>query len=299
MIAGVGDDDGEDVAGVGGAAADGDEHRPVLVDESDPQRARKVVRGVHGFDAGCGEGRAGVDRLDVGSGVIGQVQRGVQQAGDADVVDVAAVAECERGGFVLGAGAADLVRQCRRARLALGHGFDRVEDLDVPGAPAEVRAEVGGHARPRERVTLLVDLRLGPHDDAGDAEAALQATACGEGIGERLPLGLVDALERDDRLAFDLVQVALACHGRLAVEQHRAAAALARWRAAVLGRGDVELLAERGEQVGVAPPHRHRGAVDLERHAPHPSRRLGSAGASSSSVTFTVCQTGRRRNAPA
>ena len=32
---------------------------------------------------------------------------------------------------------------------------------------------------------LLVDLRFGAHDDARDAEPALQAAACGERIGER------------------------------------------------------------------------------------------------------------------
>ena len=85
-----------------------------------------------------------------------------------------------------------------------------------------------------ERVALLVDLRLGPHHDAGDAEPALQTAARGEGVGEALPLGLVDTFERDDRLAVGLGDVVLARHGRLAVDQHRAAAALTRRRAAVL-----------------------------------------------------------------
>ena len=102
-----------------------------------------------------------------------------------------------------------------------------------------------------ERRPLLVDLGLGAHDDAGDAETALQPAAGGEGVGERLALGLVDTLERDDRAAVDLVERLLARHDRLAVDQHRAAPALARRRAPVLGRGDVELLAERGQQVGV------------------------------------------------
>ena len=53
---------------------------------------------------------------------------------------------------------------------------------------------------------LLVDLRLGPHHDAGDAEPALQPAARGERVGEALALVGVDALERDDRLAGDLVQ---------------------------------------------------------------------------------------------
>ena len=108
-------------------------------------------------------------------------------------------------------------------------------------------------------VALLVDLGLGPHDDAGDAEAALQPAAGGEGVGVALALVVVDALERDDRAAGHLGQRLLARHDGLAVDQHRAAPALARRRAAVLGRRDVELLAEGGEQVRVVGPDRPAG----------------------------------------
>ena len=64
-----------------------------------------------------------------------------------------------------------------------------------------------------------------------------------------------EAFERGDRLARHLGQRLLARHDGLAVDQHRAAPALARRRAAVLRRGDVELLAQRGEQVRVIGPH--------------------------------------------
>ena len=131
----------------------------------------------------------------------------------------------------------------------MGDGLDRVEDLDVAGAAAEVGAEVGRHLLAGEVGALLVDLGLGPHHDAGDAEPALQPAARGEGVGEGLALGLVDTFERDDRLPGDLVEVVLARHDGLAVDQHRAAPALTRRRAAVLGRGDVEFLAQRREQV--------------------------------------------------
>ena len=74
----------------------------------------------------------------------------------------------------------------------------------------------------------------------------------------------VDALERDDRPTGDLGQRLLARHDGLAVDQHGAAAALAGRRAAVLRRGDVELLAERGEQVGMVGPHGDLVAVERE-----------------------------------
>ena len=50
---------------------------------------------------------------DVGAGVVGEPQRGVEHAGHADVVDVPAVAERELGRLVLGAAPADLGRQRR------------------------------------------------------------------------------------------------------------------------------------------------------------------------------------------
>ena len=74
----------------------------------------------------------------------------------------------------------------------------------------------------------------------------------------------VDALERDDRLAGDLGQRLLAADDGLAVDEHGAAAALPRRRAAVLRRGDVELLAQRGQQVRVVVADGHRRAVELE-----------------------------------
>ena len=49
-------------------------------------------------------------RHDLGAGVVGEVERGVQHAGDAQVVDVAAVAEGQLRRLVLRAPAADAAR---------------------------------------------------------------------------------------------------------------------------------------------------------------------------------------------
>ena len=53
----LGDDDRQHVAGVGGAPALGDEDRPVLVDDADPQLAGDVGGGEHGDDARRRRGR--------------------------------------------------------------------------------------------------------------------------------------------------------------------------------------------------------------------------------------------------
>ena len=234
VVTGVGDDDRQHVAGVRGATTDGDQYGPVLVDDPDPQLAGQVGGGEHGLDAGCGEGRGRIDGHDVGAGVIGEVQRGVQHSGDPDVVDVVPLAHRQWCRFVLRAGTSDRGGEGRLERLAVGNRFDRVEDLHVPGATAQMGTEVRGHARLRQRRALLVDLGLGPHHDAGDAESALETTAGGERVGEALTLRFVDTLERDDRLALGLGDVVLTRHDRLAVDHHRATAALARRRATIL-----------------------------------------------------------------
>ena len=93
----LGDDDREHVAGVGRPPADRDHDRPVLVDDADAQLAGDVGGGEDRDDAVGGRRRGDVDRRHVGPGVVGEAQRGVQHAGHADVVDVAAVAEGELG----------------------------------------------------------------------------------------------------------------------------------------------------------------------------------------------------------
>ena len=230
----------------------------------DPQLTRDVSSREH-TDHTVGRGRrGGVDRRDVGAGVVGQVQCAVEHPRHAQVVDVVAIPERQLGRLVLGARCADARTEGRLERLALGDGLDGVEDLHVPGAAAEVGAEVRSHRRAIEVGALLVDLRLGPHDDARDAEAALQATAGGERVGEAAPLIGVDALEGHDRRPGDLGQRQVAADHRLAVDEHRAAPALPRRRAPVLRRRDVELLAQRGEQMGVVGAHGHRRAVDRQ-----------------------------------
>ena len=89
LLPGPGHHDGEHVAGVGRAAALGDEHRPVLVDQPDAQLTRHVGRGEHGDDTGRRAGGGAVDAAHVGAGVVGEAQGGVQQARRPQVVDVA------------------------------------------------------------------------------------------------------------------------------------------------------------------------------------------------------------------
>ena len=76
----VGDDDGEDVAEIRGAAPLGDEHGPVGVDDPDAQLTGDVGGGEHGLDTRQGACGRGVDAEHVGSGVVGEPEGAVQHA---------------------------------------------------------------------------------------------------------------------------------------------------------------------------------------------------------------------------
>src|SRR5207248_3964131 len=104
---------------------------------------------------------------------------------------------------------------------------------------------------PIEARTLLLEQRRDPDEDARGTEAALQRTGGGECRRQRVALFFREALQCRDARAGDLVHRQIAADDRFAVDEHRAAAALSRRRAAVLGRDDVQLLPQGGEQVWV------------------------------------------------
>ncbi len=268
-----GDDDGEHVAEVGRAAADRDHHWPVGVDDPDPQVAGDVGGGEHGLDPGLRQRGGRVDREDVGAGVLGEAQRGVQHAGQPDVVDIGLVAEHELIALVADAATADAPLDGRRRRRRetgrLRHGavrqrLDGVEDLDVPRAAAQVGAEMAGRVLAGEIRPLLVDEALCSQHDAGDAEPALEGSAFGEGLGVATALILRHALQGDHVLPLGAAERHLARHDGLAVEQDGAAPALAARGAPVLGARDAELLAEGGQEVGMIVGDLDLGAVEHE-----------------------------------
>ena len=151
-----------------------------------------------------------------------------QHAGHADVVDVAAVAECERCGLVLGAGsptseasAGSHTTPWATASIAsriLTYPVQRHRCAPRCGAmPSRVSDEPFLSICAFARMTMPG--MQNPHCSPPHAANA---------FGERVPLGLVDPFERDDRGALDLGHVALAGHDRLAVDEHGAAPALTR-----------------------------------------------------------------------
>ncbi len=134
---------------------------------------------------GTAGGGARVDADHVGTGVVGEAHRPVQHAGRAQVVDVGLVAEREVEALIAASARADAAERFERDRLALGEQFDRVEDLHVARATAQVRAEVAGRGVAVEVGALLLEQRRDPHEDPRGAEAALQRAGRRERGGQR------------------------------------------------------------------------------------------------------------------
>ena len=231
----VGDDDGENVTQIGRAATFRDEHRPVGVDDPDARIARHVGGGEHRRDAGHGAGAHGVDPHDVGPGVIGEPERPVQHARDAQVVDIAAVAERECGGRRRHAcptlRAAD--------RVAAGWVARRRAARRRRGSSCTRCSGTGGHRGARRLVAGGRRLSCRSAPSGGRRSPACRSRTAGrrsrEGGRVATPLGGVEAFQGRDGVTCRLVQGYQATHRRLAVDEHRAAAALAPRGAAVLG----------------------------------------------------------------
>jgi hypothetical protein len=134
--------------------------------------------------------------------------------------------------------------------------FDRVDDLDVPRATAQVPVDRRRDLLARG-VLILVDQVLCPQRDPRDAEAALQARRRDESARKLLALALVESLEGRDLLAVALRRRCRARHFRRAIDDREAATALSLRLAPVLQRLRPAPSAQRIEQGLVA--------LDLER----------------------------------
>ena len=90
--------------------------------------------------------------------------------------------------------------------------------------------------------------RFQSHDDSGSTETALGTSRIAERLG---PFGLHGGLQAHDRCHFASSNSASWSHARnprLAVNQHRAAAALALWAAAVLCTGQTQVVSQSAQQ---------------------------------------------------
>ena len=202
--------------------------------------------------------------------MVGEAKRAVEQPRGGHVADVRVVAERELVAAVARAARADASARVRLGqRLAApcrGDELDRVDDLHVPRAAAEV-AEQRVRDLVAGRVGVLLEQRLRLQHDAGRAVAALRRAGGDEAVGPHAPLLVRQPLLRHDVLSLDARRLLRAGDDRLPVDDHRAGAARALGRAAVLDRAEPELLAQHLEQALAFPRIRgHALAVEGELH---------------------------------
>ena len=230
--------------------------------------AGNVLRGEDAFDSLLAQSLRGIDAEDLRPRMIREPQSRVQHSRDPHVIDVGTPPDGEIASLVLDAGASDAARKLYVHFGACGEELDRIENLHVARAAAEVRSEKAGRFGTGDARASRVEERLRPHDDSRSAEAALERSLRGEGVGEAIELLRVDALEGLDLLACGGVQRLRAARDGSSLDQDRAAAALARGRAPVFRRDHAQLFAERGEKMRMAALDFYFLAVEGEsRHA--------------------------------
>jgi hypothetical protein len=284
------DHDGQNVAHATGLFAHRDQHRPILLDQSDVTVARHVSGGDDARYAGYVSRGLGVDTAHQRPRMIGEAQGGAEHARHLDVVDVWFFAQYGGHAFV--------ARQCRsdpfprigRRRVLAAPGscvhLHRVDDLRVPGAATKVGAEPLGDLVAGRR-GIVVHQADRPGCESRNAKPALNPAARDESLRDLGPLLRVRPFQRGDRPPVDLPRLERAGQARLAVDPHRAATALGLRFAAVLGRDDVEVLAQHVEQAALstdsvchfAPVEREGDRFQLvvlfAKHAEHPLARKG------------------------
>ena len=148
---------------------------------------------------------------------------------------------------------------CARRAHARGRQPDRVEDLRVAGAAAEVAGELlADLVVPRARHAL--EQRRGRDDEARRAEAALHRPRLDERLLDAVqPVLAAQPLDRRHLVAVRLRRQDEARAHELAVEQHRARAALA-LLARVLRAGQPERVAQRVSRLSPAQTSASRGS---------------------------------------
>ena len=227
-----------------------------------------VLIGVDAHDAGHLQGARRIDGADLGAGIRAALELDNQGAGGHQVARVDGTALEQRLRVLLGLLVGDLlVRNAIAAGVVDGQlrhlkahlharlvekAHDGTQLALVAAAAAEVAGELARKllARGDEARVLLSGAgeRQHVHDEAGGAKAALLGTFGSHRTGERLGLGL-ETLERGDGMALDARGGNRAAQYRVAVEPHRAQAAVGGLAGAAHRRA--ALLAQERKQHGV------------------------------------------------
>ena len=262
-LLGLGGHDADGVAQVVGDAAHGDHGVPVLFQVSHLVLAGDVGGGEDAHHARQGLGLLGVDGQHPGPGMGRPDRRGVDHAVQIDVVGVLAVAQDlfpdVQPVDPLAQGPIRVQGRDLSLALELGGQQHGLDNLHIAGTAADIILD-GGGAFGLGGVVVNIQQSLGAHHHARDTEAALHRPRRAVGIGIKLLFKLGKPLHGEDMLALQLVGLLDAGPDGLAVQQNGAgtAGALA---AAVLDRGEMQLVPEKADQLLVLL-HRDGCSVD-------------------------------------
>ena len=227
-----------------------------------------VLVGVDAHDAGHLQGTRRIDRADLGAGVRATLELNDERTGGHHIAGVDGTALEQGLRVLLGLLVGDLLvgdpvragvinRQLGHLKAHLYARF--VEEADdgaqlalVAAAAAEVAGELAREllARGDEARVLLggAGERQHVHDEAGGAKTALLGAFGSHRTGKRLGLGL-EALERGDGVALYAGGGNRAAQHRVAVEPHRAQAAIGGLAGAAHRRAT--LLAQQSKEHGI------------------------------------------------
>ena len=131
----------------------------------------------------------------------------------------------------------------------LAGGLDGIDDLDVSGASANVVGD-GFPDFIAGRMVVLQEERMGCHDHARNAEAALHCALVQEGLLKRMKTAVfaVEAFNRQDFLACDLFEFSTAGTHGFAVDEDDAGAANADMAAIFCSR-QIQIFAKKLEKL--------------------------------------------------
>ena len=227
-----------------------------------------VLVSVDAHDAGHLQGARRIDGADLGAGIRAALELNDERAGGHQVACVDGTALEQRLRVLLGLLVGDLLirdavaagvvdRQLGHLKAHLHAGL--VEEADdgaqlalVAAATAKVAGQLARQflTRGDEARVLLggAGERQHVHDEAGGAKTALLGAFGSHRTGERLGLGL-EALERGDGMALNTGGGNRAAQHRVAVEPHRAQAAVGGFAGAAHRRA--ALLAQQRKEHGV------------------------------------------------
>ena len=234
-----------------------------------------VFVGVDAHDTGHLQGARGIDGADLGAGIGAALEFDDERAGGHHIARVDGTALEQSLRILLGLFVSDLLvgdtvaagvvdRQLGHLKAHLHAGLvkeahDGAQLALVAAATAEVAGELAREllARGDEARVLLggAGERQHVHDETGGAKTALLGTFGSHRTGERLGLGL-KALERGDGAALDARGGNRAAQHRVAVEPHRAQAAVGGFAGTAHRRA--ALLAQQRKEHGV------RGDLNLD-----------------------------------